>query len=237
MNKFNFSKRAIIKERKVIFLTILIIEDEKAIRENIQELLNKNGYQTLATQNGEDTLQVVEKENLQLVLLDIHLPLEDGFSLCKKIKKIKNIPVIFLTSDSRSKSELKSIQVGGIDYITKPFSKGILLEKIKRATKKNPLDYKEITKEEYTLDLHLSILKYKKKEIELTRNEFRILYYFFTNEKRIITKEELLEYLWNDKYYLDENILTVNIGRLRKKAKEIGIEELIKTERKKGYTL
>jgi len=99
------------------------------------------------------------------------------------------------------------------------------------------LDYKEITKEEYTLDLHLSILKYKKKEIELTRNEFRILYYFFTNEKRIITKEELLEYLWNDKYYLDENILTVNIGRLRKKAKEIGIEELIKTERKKGYTL
>ena len=88
MNKFNFSKRAIIKERKVIFLTILIIEDEKTIRENIQELLNKNGYQTLATQNGEDTLQVVEKENLQLVLLDIHLPLEDGFSLCINIKKI-----------------------------------------------------------------------------------------------------------------------------------------------------
>ena len=172
-----------------------------------------------------------------MILLDIHLFHEDGFSLCKKIKKIKNIPVIFLTSDSRAKSELKSIQAGGIDYITKPYNQWILLEKIKRATEINPFDYKEITKKEYTLDLHLSLLKYKGQTIELTRNEFRILYYFFKNEKRVITKEELLESLWNDKYYVDETILLVNINRLRKKAKEIGIEDLIQTVRGSGYTL
>lgn len=221
----------------MIPLTIAIIEDEKAIRENIAEILIKNGYQTIKIEDTEESLEIIEKETVHLVLLDIHLPNEDGFSLCQKIKKLKNIPIIFLTSDSSSKSELKSIQAGGIDYITKPFHKGILLEKIKRATNRNPLDYKEIVRGEYTLDLHLSILKYKSQEIELTRNEFRILYYFFINEQRIITKDELLEYLWNDKYYLDENILIVNINRLRKKAKEIGIKEIIKTIRGSGYTL
>ncbi len=221
----------------MIVLTILIIEDEEKIRNNLKETLNKNGYNTIDTHQGKTALEIIKKESIHLVILDIHLPNEDGFSLCQKIKKIKNIPVLFLTSDSRAESELKSIQVGGIDYITKPYNKWILLEKIKRATHKNPLDYKEITKGEYTLDLHLSLLKYQDKEIELTRNEFRILYYFFLNEKPLITKEELLEFLWNDKYYLDENILTVNINRLRKKAKEIGIENIIKTKRGSGYTL
>ena len=99
------------------------------------------------------------------------------------------------------------------------------------------MNFKEITKKGYILDLHLSILKYDNKEIELTRNEFRILYYFFMNDNRIISKEELLEKLWNDKYYLDENILLVNINRLRKKAEEIGIKDLLENVRGKGYKL
>lgn len=94
-----------------------------------------------------------------------------------------------------------------------------------------------MTKKGYTLDLHLSLLKYKDQEIELTRNEFRILYYFFMNDERVISKEELLEKLWNDKYYLDENILLVNINRLRKKAEEIGIKDLLENVRGKGYKL
>ena len=131
-----------------------------------------------------------------------------------------------------------SIKVGGIDFITKPYDTIILLEKIKRAINlSNPMNFKEITKKGYTLDLHLSLLKYDNKEIELTRNEFRILYYFFMNDNRIISKEELLEKLWNDKYYLDENILLVNINRLRKKAEEIGIKDLLENVRGKGYKL
>ena len=113
-----------------------------------------------------------------------------------------------------------------------------LLEKIKRALKlNNPINYRELTKNGYTLDLHLSLLKYGGKEVDLTRNEFRILYYFFINPNRIITKDELLEKLWNDKYYLDDNILSVNINRLRKKASEIGIVDFLKNIRGQGYKL
>lgn len=114
-----------------------------------------------------------------------------------------------------------SIEAGGMDFITKPYDTMILLEKIKRAINlTNPENYREISKNGYTLDLHLSLLKKDNMQVELTRNEFRILYYFFMNDGRVITKEELLEKLWNDKYYLDENILMVNITRLRKKRRK-----------------
>ena len=134
--------------------------------------------------------------------------------------------------------ELKSIQAGGIDFITKPYDTLILLEKIKRALQlSNPNNFRELVKKDCTLDLHLSILKYQEKSIELTRNEFRILYYFFMNEDKIISKEELLDKLWNDKYYLDENILLVNMTRLKKKMKEIGIVHLLENIRGKGWKL
>ena len=116
--------------------------------------------------------------------------------------------------------------------------KPILLEKIKRALQlSNPNNFRELVKKDCTLDLHLSILKYQEKSIELTRNEFRILYYFFMNEDKVISKEELLEKLWNDKYYLDENVLLVNMTRLKKKMKEIGIVHLLENIRGKGWKL
>ena len=134
--------------------------------------------------------------------------------------------------------ELKSIQVGGIDFITKPYDTLILLEKIKRALQlSNPSNFRELVKKDCTLDLHLSILKYQEQSIELTRNEFRILYYFFMNEDKVISKEELLEKLWNDKYYIDENVLLVNMTRLKKKMKEIGIVHLLENIRGKGWKL
>ena len=134
--------------------------------------------------------------------------------------------------------ELKSIQVGGIDFITKPYDTLILLEKIKRALQlSNPNNFRELVKKDCTLDLHLSILKYQEQSIELTRNEFRILYYFFMNEDKVISKEELLEKLWNDKYYIDENVLLVNMTRLKKKMKEIGIVHLLENIRGKGWKL
>ena len=109
---------------------------------------------------------------------------------------------------------------------------------MKRTIKKqNPIQYKEINVNGVTLDLHLSLVKYQNNSIELTRNEFLLLYYFFINPKKIITKEELLDYLWNEKYYLDDNILTVNINRLRKKLEEIGLQDFITTIRKKGYKI
>jgi DNA-binding response OmpR family regulator len=213
----------------------MIIEDDAKIRAELAKLLNKHGYQTSAYETYyEDIL----RNKPDLILLDINLPNTNGFKICQKIKQKYSIPIIFVTSRNTDEDELLSIKAGGIDFITKPYNKSILLEKIKRALNNtNPKNYKEITKKGYTLDLHLAILKFQDQEVELTRNEFRILYYFFLNSERIISKDELLEYLWNDKYYLDETILLVNINRVRKKASDIGIKNLLTTIRGQGYKL
>lgn len=219
-------------------MNIAIIEDDIRIREELSKLLESNNYNTLIIDSFEDVPSTIKYYKIDLILLDINLPYDNGFEICKKIKKENNVPIIFVTSRNTDDDELLAIKSGGIDFISKPYNKNILLEKIKRALKiTDPKNFREITIKDYTLDLHLSILKYNNKQVELTRNEFRILYYFFIENDRVITKDELLEYLWNDKYYLDENILTVNINRLRKKAKDIGIDNLLKTVRGKGYEL
>lgn len=219
-------------------MNITIVEDDPVIREKLSSLLKENGYETTLVNDFQNVISKLLEINTDLILLDINLPYEDGFNICKKIKEKLQIPIIFVTSRDTTEDEIKSIQVGGVDFITKPYNKIILLEKIKRALKlNNPINFRELTKNGYTLDLHLSLLRYNGKETELTRNEFRILYYFFINPNRIITKDELLEKLWNDKYYLDDNILSVNINRLRKKASEIGIVDFLKNIRGQGYIL
>ena len=219
-------------------MEIAIVEDDNKIREELEKLLERNNYKVIRIESFNNVCQELNNYNPDLILLDINLPFQNGFEICKQIKGDKNIPVIFVTGRDTTKDELMSIEAGGMDFITKPYDTMILLEKIKRAINlTNPENYREVSKNGYTLDLHLSLLKKDNMQVELTRNEFRILYYFFMNDGRVITKEELLEKLWNDKYYLDENILMVNITRLRKKAKEVGIDDLIKNVRGKGFTL
>ena len=217
---------------------ILIIEDDPIIQTELQVLLNGNGYEASAVTDFTSVMQAVKNTHPYLILLDIKLPQESGYSICSQIRSFSNVPIIFVTSRDTNADELKSIQVGGIDFITKPYDTLILLEKIKRALQlSNPSNFRELVKKDCTLDLHLSILKYQEQSIELTRNEFRILYYFFMNEDKVISKEELLEKLWNDKYYLDENVLLVNMTRLKKKMKEIGIVHLLENIRGKGWKL
>ena len=220
-------------------MKILIVEDDIKIRQELKTLLEHHQYEiTLIEDFTKDIIEEINKTEKDLILLDINLPNQNGFDICKKVKEKESVPIIFVTSCTGEESELKSILSGGDDFITKPYNKDILLEKIKRTIKKqDPVQYKEIKLDNVTLDLHLSLVKYQDNEVELTRNEFRILYYFFINPKKIITKEELLDYLWNEKYYLDDNILTVNINRLRKKLEEIGLQDFITTIRKKGYKI
>ncbi len=219
-------------------MNIVIVEDDKILREKLSLFLENNGYNTISIIDFKNAYEEILNINADLILLDINLPYSEGFEICKKVKEKFQVPIIFVTSRDTTQDEIKSIQVGGFDFITKPYDKTMLLEKIKRALKiNNPVNYRDLTKNGYTLDLHLSLLKHQDKEIELTRNEFRILYYFFINSDRVITKEELLDKLWNDKYYLDDNILAVNINRLRKKAKEIGIDNLLSNVKGEGYKL
>lgn len=220
-------------------MKILIVEDDNKIRQELKQLLEDNNYETILIEDyTKDIIEEIKNKDKNLILLDINLPNQNGLDICRKIKQQENVPIIFVTSCLSEETELKSIIVGGADFITKPYNKDILLEKIKRTLKiQNPIQYKEIQVDNVTLDLHLSLIKYQDTSIELTRNEFRICYYFFLNPGKIISKEELLDYLWNEKYYLDDNILTVNINRLRKKLEEIGLKDFIKTIRTKGYKI
>ena len=220
-------------------MAILIIEDDERIRNELKELLETHSYKVLTLDDfTKDIVKEIKNIDKSLILLDVNLPNDNGYDICRKVKKEENVPIIFVTSMTSDEDELKSLLSGGDDYITKPYNKDILLEKIKRTLKvQDPIRYKEIKVKDVTLDLHLSIIKNGDKQTELTRNEFHILYYFFLNPDKIVSKEELLDYLWNEKYYLDDNILNVNLNRLRKKLEEIDKPNFIQNIRGKGYKI
>lgn len=217
---------------------ILIIEDDKTIREELSILLTNNNYNVSSIDEFFDIEKSIKEINPDLVLLDINLPNTNGYEVIKKIKEVTLKPVIFVTSRNTLEDEIKSLSSGGYDFITKPYNKELLLLKIKKCLDEvNPKNHKELIVNDVVLDLHLSKIKYQDKEIELTRNEFLLMYYLFLNYPKSLSKDMLIEYLWNDKFYLDENILIVNINRLRNKLRDIGLEGFIKTVRGVGYRL
>lgn len=217
-------------------MKILIVEDDLKIREELKILLERERYQVEVLSSFLNTVEDIRCRDYDLLLLDINLPDKNGFTICKEIKKDKQTPIIFVTSRNTEEDELNSILSGGDDFVTKPYNKYILLEKIGRALKLNdPTRYKELVVHDVILNLHLSKIKYHDQEVELTRNEFRILYYLFLNVGQVLSKEKLIEYLWNDAYYLDETILLVNINRLRKKLEDMGLKDFVKTKRGVGY--
>lgn len=217
---------------------ILIIEDDKTIREELSILLTNNNYEVSSIEEFLDIEKSIKDINPDLILLDINLPNTDGFKVIKDIKKVTLKPVIFVTSRNTLEDEIKSFNSGGYDFITKPYNKELLLLKIRKCLDEvNPKNHKELIVNGVILDLHLSLIKYQDKEIELTRNEFLLMYYLFLNYPNILSKDMLIEYLWNDKFYLDENILIVNINRLRNKLRDIGLDNFIKTVRGVGYKL
>ena len=144
-------------------MKIAIIEDDEITRLELSKLLNAEGYETVLLINFENLIEELRKYSVELVLLDINLPYENGYEVCKKINQVMLVPIIFVTSRDTNADELESIQVGGIDFITKPYDTLILLEKIKRALKlSNPNNFRELVKKDCTIDLHLSILKYER---------------------------------------------------------------------------
>ena len=175
-------------------MAILIIEDDERIRSELKELLETHSYKVLLVDDfTKDIVKEIKNIDKSLILLDVNLPNDNGYDICRKIKKEENVPIIFVTSMTSDEDELKSLLSGGDDYITKPYNKDILLEKIKRTLKmQDPIRYKEIKVKDVTLDLHLSIIKNGDKQTELTRNEFHILYYFFLNPDKIISKKKML---------------------------------------------
>lgn len=217
---------------------ILIVEDDDTVRNELGSLLSKNGYEVLTTEDYLNVSSLIIEKVPNLVLLDINLPNTDGFELCKQIRSKVKTPIIFVTSRNTDIDELKSITLGGDDFITKPYNIPILLARIATILKRSDPDYnKDIVYKDVVLNTHLSTVKYMDNVTELTKNEFRILYYFFINPGKVISKDELVEYLWNNKLYVDENILNVNVTRLRKKLLEIGLDNFIETIHGRGYKI
>lgn len=217
-------------------MRLLVVEDDLKIAQELKILLERENYEVDIFTEFSSIIEDILNKDYDLMLLDINLPNQNGFQICWEIKRKKQMPIIFVTSRNTEEDELNSLLVGGDDFVTKPYNKYILLEKIRRALKLNdPVRYKELVIRDVVLDLHLSKVRFQDKEIELTRNEFRILYYLFLNAGVVLSKEKLIEFLWNDQYYLDETILLVNINRLRKKLEDIGLNDLVKTKRGVGY--
>lgn len=218
---------------------ILIIEDHEPIRTELCKFLEKYGYKTIALKNFETIIEDCLRKQADLILLDINLPVYDGYYICREIRSHSDIPIIVVTSRDSEMDELMSMNLGADDFITKPYNTQILVARIAsllKRTQKINIDNK-IVYEGFEVFLNKSVVKYKDEEIELSKNEVRILYTLLENKGMIVSRDQLMEALWQSNEFVDDNTLTVNVNRLRKKLKSIGQKEIIQTKRGQGYMI
>ncbi len=220
---------------------ILIIEDDRTISSILEEHLNKWGYKVTAVQDFSDILPLFIECNPHLVIMDINLPYYDGFYWCAKIREISSVPLIFLSSRDSDGDKIRAITQGGDDYIEKPFSMELLTAKISAMLRRA---YSSVDQTLNVLQYHDLIVNmermqvfYKDAEADLTRNECRILSMLVKKQGNLVTRSRMMQALWDDESFVDDNTLTVNVNRLRKKLSEIGLEDCIKTVKGEGYRL
>lgn len=217
---------------------IVLVEDHKEMRQELAILLESQGYSITAIDCFDDVAGQVIEESPHLVLLDINLPSEDGFSICTKIRSKSKVPIIFVTSRNQDVDELMSITLGGDDFITKPYNRAILLARIQSILAR-VYDKASHTLQHKELILHLgsSEAEYKGQKVELTKNELKILHCLMRNKDRIVSRADIIEYLWDHELFVNDNTLTVNITRIRHKLEELGVVDYIHTKRRQGYSL
>lgn len=219
---------------------ILIIEDDKKIREELELFLNKNGFEAVSLNHFQNVIEDVLEHKADLILLDINLPVVDGEYICKEIRKVSNVPIIMVTSRNNEIDELLSLNNGADQYVTKPYNIQILLAKINALLKRSQntdTNQNKINCKEFILNISKGIIETDTKQIELTKNESKILYYLVQKRGQIVAREEIMSYLWDSESFIDDNTLTVNMKRLRAKLEEIQLQDLIETKRGQGYML
>lgn len=219
---------------------ILIVEDDEKLRDELEIFLNKNGYQAKSLKMFENTIEDILHINPNLILLDINLPFVDGEYICKEIRKQSNIPIIIITSRDNEIDELISINYGADHYITKPFNIQILLAKIGSLLRRTNMDREttdKIDAKDFILNISNNTIEKNNQTIELTKNEYKIIKYLLENRDKIVSREDIMECLWDSESFIDDNTLTVNITRLRNKLEELELKELLVTKRGQGYIL
>ena len=219
---------------------IIVVEDDEGIREEIKSFLGKYGYDVIAPTEFNNIIEFIEKEQSDLILLDINLPVFDGYYICREVRKKSEVPIIIVTSRDSDMDELMSMNLGADDFITKPYNTQILLARIASILKRtygNNLGHNILTYKNIKLDLSNATVTYNNESLELTKNDVKILSYLINNKGSIVSRDALMEHLWKADYFVDDSTLSVNITRLRKKLEEIGIENLIETRRGLGYII
>ncbi|NQN12750.1 response regulator transcription factor [Streptococcus suis] len=219
---------------------ILLVEDDRIISQLVAKNLTNWGYQVQEVQDFQTVLDQISDFQPHLILLDIGLPFFNGYYWCQEIRKTSRVPIMFLSSHDQPMDIVMAINMGADDYVTKPFEMTVLLAKIQgllRRTYDFVGEQSVLWFEEISLDLKTMQVSYGQVVEELTRNEFQILRVLFEHGMEVVSREELMRELWNSDIFVDDNTLSVNIARLRKKLAELGLPDLIMTKKGVGYGL
>ncbi len=217
---------------------IMVVDDNATIREKLCRLLSQYGYETATVEDFNGIEGKITAEAPDLVLLDINLPSVSGFHICQALREKSTVPIIFVTSRDSNMDEVMSMTVGGDDFITKPYDPEVLAVRIaavlRRSYRQKPeiLEYRGLR-----FNMAAGIVHWRENEAELTKNEGKVLHILLENRGHVVSREELMNHLWNDNVFLDDNTLTVNVNRLRKKLEEIGVKDMVATKRGQGYII
>ena len=215
---------------------ILIVEDDINLRNELAIFFENSGYEVFKLSSFSDTVKSILDYNCDLILLDINLPNLNGEIVCKELRKKINTHIIIVTSRNTELDELISINYGADDFITKPYNTQILLARVDRLLKRtNNID--AITYEDLSVDISKSIIIKDNIKIDISKNELKILVYLLKNKSKIVSRDELMNYLWDTNEFIDDNTLTVNINRLRNKLSDMGYNDVIITKRGQGYII
>ncbi|EMG28429.1 hypothetical protein X560_2459 [Listeria fleischmannii 1991] len=221
---------------------VYIVEDDVVIRDTIQKHLVKWGFEIQLVSDFNNILNEFLEFEPQLVILDVNLPYFDGFYWCNQIREVSNVPIIFLSSRNSRMDQIMGMNMGADYYIEKPVDLDVLMARI-NALLRRTYSYAELEEpnvmEHNNVFLHIdtNTLTYFDEKIELTKNEFLILYELMKQKGSIVSRDEIMRALWEDESFVDDNTLTVNVVRIRKKLSEIGLDDFIKTKKGQGYMI
>ena len=219
----------------------MIVEDDLKIRTIVANMLEKWRYEVVELTKFDEILANFKKEQPHLVLLDINLPVFDGYYWCQQIRSVSKVPIIFLSSRNQNMDVIMAINMGGDDFIQKPFDLDVLAAKVSALLRRNYAYQDEASLKHTYRDLvfHLnnSTIEYGGQNVQLTRNEFIILQVLMGQIGKIASRDELMQALWKDEQFVDDNTLTVNVNRLRRKIAALGLDDFITTRKGMGYLI
>lgn len=219
---------------------IMIVEDDRTIANAVADHLRKWEYEVKCAENLKNVQEEFIAFEPQLVLMDILLPFYNGFHWCSEIRKISKVPIVFLSSASDNMNIVMAMNMGGDDFIEKPFDLNVLTAKVQailRRTYSFQGNLNVLERGGVILNLNDASVVYEGEKLELTKNDFKILQILMENAEKIVERDRIMERLWESDEFIDDNTLTVNVTRLRKKLESIGIEKYIKTKKGIGYLI